>query len=248
MTKGILNDYSGQVFGQLTVVGRAATGNCGQARWVCSCNCGNEVVIRGAFLKKGQEHCSRSCPILLGKVLDDLTGRRFTRLIAVRLAARTKDHKAIWEFKCDCGATTEILSYNVVSGHTRSCGCLERESRIRHGHSHTREYHREAHRDWAKRNPGKVIENANKRRKDFARRVPQWLTLEQRAQINEFYLEAARLSDLEGQPYHVDHIIPLRGKTVSGLHVPWNLQVLSGAENLSKGHKLPDDICRANGN
>ena len=68
-------------------------------------------------------------------------------------------------------------------------------------------------------------------------RTPPWLTAEHRADIRRIYRAAADLSATTGEAYQVDHIVPLRGEKVSGLHVPWNLQVLIASENLAKSNK-----------
>lgn len=69
---------------------------------------------------------------------------------------------------------------------------------------------------------------------------PSWLTKEQKDQVCSFYAHAKECELLTGDKYHVDHIIPLQGKNVCGLHVPWNLQVLPADVNLSKSNKLDD--------
>jgi hypothetical protein len=73
------------------------------------------------------------------------------------------------------------------------------------------------------------------------RRTPPWLTDEQLRAIEAFYEEAARLTCETGVVHHVDHVVPLRGRVrgqkgvaVSGLHVPWNLRVMPGPENIAR--------------
>ena len=72
--------------------------------------------------------------------------------------------------------------------------------------------------------------------------TPPWLTEAHQEAIKDFYKESARLTQETGIAHHVDHIVPLRGKNVSGLHVPWNLQILTADENYIKNNKFPDDF------
>ena len=67
-------------------------------------------------------------------------------------------------------------------------------------------------------------------------RTPSWLTKQDFKDIEKIYVKAKELELQDGIKYHVDHIIPLQGRLVSGLHVPSNLQILTSTENLSKSN------------
>jgi len=66
--------------------------------------------------------------------------------------------------------------------------------------------------------------------------TPHWVD---HKTIAKRYDECKRLNDEAGYiKYHVDHIVPIRGKKVCGLHVPWNLQVITAKENMQKSNKF----------
>lgn len=70
------------------------------------------------------------------------------------------------------------------------------------------------------------------------KRTPTWLSNEEKQRIECYYQLAAMYTKYGNEKWHVDHIVPLQGKTVSGLHVPWNLRVIPAVENIRKGNKF----------
>lgn len=85
-----------------------------------------------------------------------------------------------------------------------------------------------------KQNPDRVRKKSAARRVTKLSATPPWLTDADRAAIASIYADAASLQRETGLPHHVDHIVPLRGKFVCGLHVPGNLQVIPANDNLRK--------------
>ena len=87
---------------------------------------------------------------------------------------------------------------------------------------------------YKKTNSAKVTAWGAKRKAAKIQRTPKWLNNIYFERIQTQYKLAEILTKLHNESWHVDHIIPLQGKLVSGLHVPNNLQVLKGSENCSK--------------
>ncbi len=74
-----------------------------------------------------------------------------------------------------------------------------------------------------------------KHKLDKKRQTPKWADLEA---IKWFYLESERITSKTGIRHHVDHIYPLTGKLVTGLHTHTNLQILTAMENIRKGNRV----------
>lgn len=95
-----------------------------------------------------------------------------------------------------------------------------------------------ARKKWSAANPG--ADKAAKAKNHAARikRIPTWLSEDDEWMIAQAYELAAVRTKLFGFVWHVDHVIPLNGKQVSGLHVPTNLQVIPWLDNLRKGNRV----------
>lgn len=97
------------------------------------------------------------------------------------------------------------------------------------------QFHRARAASWAANNPEKNRAKTSSARAARLQALPKWAD---RWAIKAVYALALRLQITTGVIYHVDHIIPLRGKNVCGLHVHWNLQAIPAVKNLKKGNRL----------
>lgn len=91
---------------------------------------------------------------------------------------------------------------------------------------------------WSALNPGKDAAAKALNRIARKKRVPNWLTSDDLWMISQAYELASLRSERFGFSWHVDHKIPLNGRTVSGLHVPLNIQVIPWIDNLRKSNRV----------
>lgn len=95
-------------------------------------------------------------------------------------------------------------------------------------------------RAWKERNLLWVRADTKNRRRKHRQATPPWLTRAQKSEMRELYKIAITMTKTTGEKYVVDHIVPLRSELVCGLHVPWNLRVITQEENLKKSNQLVD--------
>jgi hypothetical protein len=90
-----------------------------------------------------------------------------------------------------------------------------------------------------KRNPGTHLACIKARKLRQKRAVPAWADMKT---IRQVYADATRITVSSGKLHHVDHIIPLAGKTVCGLHVATNLRVIEASENMRKHNAFIEEL------
>jgi NMD protein affecting ribosome stability and mRNA decay len=161
----------------------------------------------------------------------------------MKTCTRCGETKPLTEFNRQAG-TKDGLKYLCRSCHKaqhQQYSALNRESEIRRARDWNlrNPQAKAAHQStWRAKNPDRLAALTAKRKAAQLRATPPWADQEK---INAVYQEAAALRAL-GVDVHVDHIVPLRCKRASGLHVHTNLQILLADDNRRKGSQLPVSV------
>ena len=213
--KEIKVDLVGKRFNSLDVISLHDERVRKKIYWNCKCECGNECIVNSYDLQSGSV---KTCGCKINskqdlKCKERLIGKRFGRILVIRETKEKLGRAKLYECLCDCGKTVLKTSQIIVS--FVSCGCLKNEILVhritKHGESRTKEY---------------KLYHTRKRQIAKFQQTPKWADEDK---IMEIYKNCP-----EGM--QVDHIIPLQGELVSGLHLAENLQYLSPYDNRSKNN------------
>jgi len=155
----------------------------------------------------------------------------------------TLTYKAKWGHKCGSCHTAYMREYRSanaerISKLKRAWVELHAEHKASQDKAYATKYperRRAARAKWGNKNPGATTAAKAVNKAERKQRVPMWLSEDDKWMIAQVYELAELRTKMFGFPWHVDHVVPLNGKRVSGLHVPQNLQVIPWIDNLRKG-------------
>ena len=93
--------------------------------------------------------------------------------------------------------------------------------------------------EYRRKNPEIFAKHSVKRRSSEKAATPSWISDNDKQQINLIYLKRDFINEVTGVKHDVDHVYPIQGKNSCGLHVPWNLRILTSTENRRKSNSIP---------
>ena len=140
-------NLAGKQFGRLTVMeGTDERTHNRSIKWLCRCQCGNDVVVESGSLLRGH---TRSCGCINSERMKyvtknirlfkkdfeckhkvDLSGERFGKLKTLCPTSERYRGKVIWECECDCGNRTKVNTNQLKSCNTQSCGCTQKNPNL----------------------------------------------------------------------------------------------------------------------
>lgn len=114
-------------FNRWTVISEAPSRN-KKKYWLCKCDCGTIREVCGSDLRNNK---SKSCGCLTkekaSEKKNNLKGQKFGRLIVLEECGRNSNQAVIWKCQCECGNIVSVRGSDLSNGHTKSCGCLQKE-------------------------------------------------------------------------------------------------------------------------
>lgn len=257
---GAFVDLSGKRFGRWLAIERGLNDGSNFVRYLCKCDCGTVRLVHGASLRKGT---SKSCGCLLREVaaktrLNDLTGRRFGRLVVLRRAENSIRGCARWVVSCDCGTEKIVGSGSLVTGETASCGCARKsrsvvrteEARARTRARANNRYRKDPAFNLKARMANSIRSSLLKKGK--TRKTNRWqdlvgYTVDQlKDRLVSTLPPGYTWDDYMNGTLHIDHIVPLcafnyERDTDIDFRRAWalsNLRLLPSEENLTKSGML----------
>lgn len=138
----------------------------------------------------------------------------------------------------DAARSKVRLSYRKISENLSEHEILRRRKNSLNWVNSNRQKIRELSAAYKQKTPAKHCADQAKRRAVKLLAVPAWLSQSHKIQMAEIYNLSNNMLLSTGVIHHVDHIVPLQSGNVCGLHVPWNLQILTADKNRMKSNRL----------
>lgn len=122
-------DLTNKRQGSITFLKPAEKRN-GRLYWWALCDCGEIFSLRADSHAEGCSTCSHKTggEKTKNKLIKDLTGQKFGKLTVISLTDQHKNNHIVWHCKCDCGNEIDVIGASLISGNTKSCGCVKKET------------------------------------------------------------------------------------------------------------------------